>query len=188
MVSSQEPKRPGRIAGSLGHPFPNNAVAYLWKEKSFLKKVAGDLFHWGDTPLIALDYHQVLHIDRGVKPPVEVDEFGNLPPRHIQTVKHLRSVIEELKADVKIVIVSHTRVIFTERAEFAHSSAAIFATGGSRYCDKAENWKPGEVGCFKSFDNISIHSRRRQSFDPSRNPGSASNRPSDSKAKTKSNP
>ena len=105
--ASQEPKRPGRIAGSLGHPFPNNAVAYLWKEKSFLKKVAGDLFHWGDTPLIALDYHQVLHIDRGVKPPVEVDEFGNLPPRHIQTVKHLRSVIEELKADVKIVIVSH---------------------------------------------------------------------------------
>ena len=105
--ASQEPKRPSRVAGSLGSRFPSSAVAYLWKDRSHLKKVAGDLFHWGETPVIAFDYHQVLHIDPGVNPPDKVDEFGNLPPRHIRTLYHLRSIIEELKSDVKLVIVSH---------------------------------------------------------------------------------
>ena len=105
--ASQEPKRPGRVAGSVGFRFPSSAVAYLWKDRTNLKRVAGDLFHWGATPVIAFDYHQVLHVDRGVNPPDQVDEFGNLPPRHIRTLYHLREIIEELKSDVKLVIVSH---------------------------------------------------------------------------------
>ena len=65
---------PTRVAVSLGRPFPRSAVAYLWHNKryEYLRKIVGDFFHFGECPIIALDYHQVLHIDRGVDPKVEV--------------------------------------------------------------------------------------------------------------------
>ena len=66
-----------------------------------------EIFSLGARHPLAFDYQQVLHIDRGVNPPDQVDEFGNLPPRHIRALYHLRSIIEELKWDVKLVVVSH---------------------------------------------------------------------------------
>ena len=91
--------------------FSLSAVAYLWHDKSYLRKIVGDLFHFGECPIIALDYHQVLHIDRGVGPKVEVDQDGNLPPRHVETVPCLRALIEELNAFVKIILVSHIEAL-----------------------------------------------------------------------------
>ena len=64
----QEPRRPTRVAVSLGRPFPRSAAAYLWHNKRYLRKIVGDFFHFGECLIIALDYHQVLHIDRGLDP------------------------------------------------------------------------------------------------------------------------
>ena len=57
---------------SLGRPFPRSAVAYSWHNKRYLRKIVGDFFHFGKCPIIALEYRQVLHIDRGVDPKVVV--------------------------------------------------------------------------------------------------------------------
>eukprot|EP00913_Durusdinium_trenchii_P018471 g17353.t1 len=65
--------------------------------------------HLGADPVIALDYHQVLDVDRSVNPPDRVDHVGNLPAGHVAAVRRLRQEIEEwgLHCRVKVIVLSH---------------------------------------------------------------------------------
>ena len=44
--------------------------------------------------MIAVDYHQVLDVDRRVNPPSRVDHSGNLPAGHVLAILRLRQEIE----------------------------------------------------------------------------------------------
>ena len=56
--------------------------------------------------MIALDYHQVLDVDRSVNPPDRVDHVGNLPAGHVAAVRRLRQeIVWGLNCRVKVEII-----------------------------------------------------------------------------------
>ena len=89
--------------------FPSSAKFYAWANGDTLMLAAERPDHWGSDPVIALDYHQVLDVDRSVNPPDRVDHIGNLPAGHVAAVRRLRREIEEvgLRCRVKIIVLSH---------------------------------------------------------------------------------
>ena len=99
---SQQPKKPERAA-----LIPGSSVTYVWKDQRELRPVDGALYFWGDCPVIGLDYHQVLDVDRSQRPLERVTFQGDLPHLHLQAVVRLRALIEQLGVHFKIVLVSH---------------------------------------------------------------------------------
>ena len=89
--------------------FPSSAKFYVWANGDTLRLAAERPNQWGSDPVIALDYHQVLHVDRSANPPDRVDHIGNLPAGHIAAVRRLRREIEEvgLRCRVKVIVLSH---------------------------------------------------------------------------------
>ena len=89
--------------------FPSSAKFYVWANGVSLRQAADRPNHLGADPVIALDYHQVLDVDRSVNPPDRVDHVGNLPAGHVAAVRRLRQEIEEwgLHCRVKVIVLSH---------------------------------------------------------------------------------
>lgn len=85
--------------------------AFVWREQSRLGEFdleQNRLAHFRDCPVIGLDYHQVLDVDRGSRWNADrVTDSGILPRRHRNTISELRDLIENLRSPVKIVLVRH---------------------------------------------------------------------------------
>lgn len=104
--SDQRPVRPG-FPVTLHH----TVEAFAWQDQSRVSEIdltQSRLLFFGDVPVIGLDYHQVLDVDRHSRwSAVRVSESGVLPSRHRRTVTELRDHIERLKSPVKLILVSH---------------------------------------------------------------------------------
>ena len=81
----------------------------MWANGDSLRLAAERPNHWGSDPVIALDYHQVLDVDRSVNPPGRVDHVGNLPAGHVAAVRRLRKEMVGLRCRVKakVIVLSH---------------------------------------------------------------------------------
>ena len=95
--------------------FDPSVKVYIWDQEVYgtsdrraLREPDETIPCWPKAAVLAFDYHQVLDVDRSSR--FRTDRIGQdllLPPRHLETLAELRSLIEEGGGKQKLILCSH---------------------------------------------------------------------------------